>query len=72
VTQCPFLEPNSSLASQEVPRVLWNPKVPYLVLQEPVIVPILSQVNPFHTLSSFFFKILYYYYYHILMYFTVG
>jgi len=67
-----FLEASISLASQEVPRVLWNPKVHYLVHKSPSLVPILSQISPFHTLSSFSFKILYYYYYHIFMYFTNG
>jgi hypothetical protein len=68
MTQCPFLEPNSSLASQEFSHVLWYTKVHYFVHKSPSLVPILRQVSPFHTLSSSFFKILYYYYYRIFMY----
>jgi hypothetical protein len=60
--QSPAWGSNSSLASQEIPRVLCNPKVPYRVHKSPPRVPILSQINPVHASSSCSLKI----YFHIL------
>jgi hypothetical protein len=50
------LEGNSCWASQNLP-FLWNPMVHYHVHMNPPLVPILSQINPLHSLPLCFFKI---------------
>jgi len=45
--QSPSWEANSQLSSKEIPRLLWNPKSPLLV-------PIVSQLHPFHNFSHSF------------------
>jgi hypothetical protein len=53
----PPWEANSHSASQEIPRLLRNPKVHYHVHKGQLMVPIHSQVNTLHTFSPYIPKI---------------
>ena len=46
MVQSPSWEANWFAASQEIPRILWNPKVHYRTHKRPPPVPILGQPNP--------------------------
>jgi len=52
--QSPSWEANSHWASQEIPRLIWNPKVNYRVHNSLLLVPTLSQIHSVHkTLPNF-------------------
>jgi len=55
--QSPSWEANEFSASQEVPCILWNLKVHYRNHKYPPPVPILCQLDPIHTPTSYFLKI---------------
>jgi len=53
----PSWEANSSSASQEIPRILWNPKIRYHVHSILPFLTNLSKINPVHVHQTDLFKI---------------
>jgi hypothetical protein len=50
-------EATNCAATQELPSVLWNPKVHYRLHKSPSPVPILSRIDPISTIPSYLSKI---------------
>jgi len=50
-------EANRFSASQEISRILWNPKVHFRIHKYSQPVPILNQLDPVHTPTYHFLKI---------------
>jgi len=48
---------SSSSASQEIPRIFWNPKIYYPIHKRSPPDPILSQINPVYVSPPYFLQI---------------
>ena len=65
IQHSPCSQANRFSASQEIPRILWNPKFHHRIYNCPPPVPILSQINLAHAPTSLFFKVPFKYYFPI-------
>jgi hypothetical protein len=50
----PFLEVKAPSVHQEIPYIVWNVRVNYIVYKIPPLVPELGQLNSVHTIASCF------------------
>jgi hypothetical protein len=50
----PFLEAKAPSVHQEIPCIVWNVKVNYIVYNIPPLFPVLGQLNSFHIIRSCF------------------
>ena len=66
--QSPSWQANWFSAGQEIPRILFNPKLQYRIHKCPPPVPILSQLDPVNTPTSHFLKI----YLNIILHLRLG
>jgi hypothetical protein len=57
MVQSPSWEANWFAASQEIPRILWNPKVHYRIDKRPPPLPVLGQPNSVHIPTSHLLEI---------------
>jgi hypothetical protein len=55
--QSPSWEANRFSRSQEMPCILWNPKIGYRIYKNPPPVPLLSQIDPVYAPTSHFLEI---------------
>jgi hypothetical protein len=53
----PSWEATNCTAPQELPSILWNPKVQCRVHKSPPLVPIVSHIHPIHSIPSYLSKI---------------
>jgi hypothetical protein len=48
--QTPSLEASNSSETHEIPRILWEPEVHYIVQNSPPLVSVQSQINPVYAI----------------------